>query len=670
MDFYYPYSFIRTPDRAAILDKPFAGDRDPSLSESQEDHSRYWPERYTGEIPVRLRTETPLFLTDPKSERKVEGANDHFSYDCLSEIPATALKGMLSSAYETITNSRYRVFSEKQHGKRLGYRSLARANLVPGRVLEEGGKWYVTLFKGTSEIGEDGAAEDGVLYAAWLPAYSDKMSAREDAGCGKLRHGEWYENVTLALCDHGRFKFWSVEEIGGVQLHKITDRASYCGREMTVSGYVVKTGRIFQNKHDERFFFNTCKPGKETRLELTDDIREAYEDLIADYIRVHEGGANPPNNARKSVLGEHTRENSRLAKLRDGHFVYVKLNRSGDVVKGLYPVQISRELNGLAPWDCLDESLRPAESMNQLSPADRLFGWVSQGGRGAWKGKVRISAGRYAGEGSPVEHFGGEDGRPLAILGGPKPAQARFYLGGATGRPQKDGQSKEEAGYAKGKVKRLRGRKVYLHHKNFSETAVFPPDMARGSQNRSIRGWIPAGKEFGFTLRFENLTGLELGALFLLLSNLKTPSYRFRLGYAKPLGLGSIVMSINAAEMRIFKGETMRERYKVIGNADLQPVSPDECERLAGRFLKNMDKYYPEEAKSADSLINGALKAGCGVDGKIAYSLIDGHPELPSFQWFSENEKERTGKKLSLPSVGRPLQSYPLQEKKTGGYRR
>ena len=668
MDFYYPYSFTRTPDRKAVLNELFVGDRDPSLPESRENHSRYWPDRYTGEIPVKLRTETPLFITDPESRREVKGVKDHFSYDCLAGIPATALKGMLSSAYETVTNSRYRVFSRKQHEKRLGYRSLARANLVPGRVSEEGGKWYVTLFSGTAEIGGDGMA-DGPLYAAWLPAYS-RGNIREDAEVGHLRSGGWYENVTLALCDHGRFQFWSVEEIDGVRLHKITDRADYCGRKMVASGYVVKTGKIFQNKHDERFFFNTCKPGKEIRFELTDDIRESYEALIADYMRVHEGGANQPNNPNRSVLGEHTREKSKLRELKDGHFVYVKVEKGK--MKGLYPVQISRELNGLAPWDCLDKSLRPAESMSQLSPADRLFGWVAQEGKGAWKGKIRISCGRYTGGGSPVEHFGGENGKAMAILGNPKPAQARFYLGGETGRPQKEGQPKEEVGYVKGKIKKLRGRKVYLHHKNFSEAFVFPQDMPQSNQNRSIRGWIPAGKEFAFTLKFENLTGLELGAMFLLLTNIHQ-SYRFRLGYAKPLGLGSVTLNADTARMKVFKGDAMKERYKSLVGAAPQFVPPDECKRLADRFLKNMDRYYPEEAKCADSLINGILKAGAGIDGRIAYSVIDGHPELPSFQWFAENEKERTGKKISLPGVGRPLQSYPLQERnnpRTGGYRR
>ena len=53
---------------------------------------------------------------------------------------------------------------------------------------------------------------------------------------------------------------------------------------------------------------------------------------------------------------------------------------------------------------------------------------------------------------------------PLAILGQPKPQQARFYLGNADGHAQPDGAPKEEVAYKAGK--RLRGRKVYPHHRN------------------------------------------------------------------------------------------------------------------------------------------------------------------------------------------------------------
>ena len=606
--FHNPYNFVRTPDRTEkVLKDPFMGDHDPSKPEYRENHSRYWSERYTGVIPVRLRTQTPLFITNPETKR--EEANEHYIYDCLEYIPATALKGMLSSAYEIITNSRYRVFGKRQHEKRLGYRSPARANLVPGRVSCSDGNWSVTLFTGTSKIRSDGSA-DGPLYAAWLPCY---RKGTEDA-CPRLHHGAEYENVQLRQYDHGNFKFWSVAEIDGLALESITHKATATAEEKVVRGYVVKSGKIFDRKHDERFFFNADTP---ISLPLSHANIKAYEDLIADYQRVHKDGANPPIGGR-SVQGLHIRDKGQLV-LSDGRFVYVKTD--GRTVSALYPVQISRELNEKAPWDFLDDSLKPAETIDRLSPADRLFGWVAQGatrGPGAWRGKVLIGDGVYVPKPqedrpSPVQRFDGP--LPFSILGAPKPAQARFYLGDERGAPQPDGRPKQATGYA-GDKKKLRGRKVYLHHTlahlskegkadywdehKGAGMSVLPEyrqpagEKQCSSQNRSITGWIPKGTDFRFDVKVENLTREELGALLALL-NLE--QHYFRLGFAKPLGLGSVALSIqwNGEEPLPFMiGEDFRDRYRRLDGPapSTRGLAKGQVQATIQHYQKNVVRLY------------------------------------------------------------------------------
>ena len=427
--FHNPYNFVRTPDRTeGVLRDPFAGDHDPSDPKYQENHSRYWAERYTGVIPVRLRTQTPLFITSPETRRPIENVTDHYIYDCLEYIPATALKGMLSSAYEIVTNSRYRVFG-KQNFTQLKYR-------------------------------------DG----------------------------------------------WD---------------------------------------------------------------------------------------------------------------------------KKTYPC---------SPADCLPDSLHPAKTIEQLSPADRLFGWVEQEGKRAWRGKLRFSDAIYEGAGKPVEGFSEKDGKPLKILGAPKPAQARFYLGDGSGEPQKDGQSKEEAGYKNGK--KLRGRKVYLHHRNFSPPSVFA--QKRDKQNRSITGWIPAEKEFSFSIRFENLTGEELGGLLTLLglSGPEHPCY-FRLGYGKPLGLGSVELTADVRKTVISSGDEMAERYKTLkGQASLP--AKKKLQEFVDLFLNAMN--------GRNSSLNDFIRAGKGVDGTIAYGVIEDRSDAPIYEWFVANER---GAKRSLPPIGETLPSYP-----------
>ena len=596
MAFHNPYNFVRTPVRdKLVLNSYFAGDYDPSQPEYEENFSRYWADRYTGEISVKLRTVTPLFITAPKSNNDNRNINDHCIYDCAKEIPATALKGMMSSAYEIITNSRYRVFSENQHSKRFGFRYNANASLVPGRINFSDGKFSVTLFTGTSSIGDNKPI--GPLYAAWLPLY------RKEQTVEGLENGMYLENVELGLhnYDGGRFKLWSVERIGDLNFCPISRNISRDADEkIVVNGYVVISGKTINRKHDERFFFNYSE-NNPIVLPISDLVKKRYEDLIADYQNIHEKEPNPSING--IIFGRHITDTSML-ELKAGDFVYVKTNRIS--VEAIYPVQISRELNEASVWECLDDSLKPADDIAKLSPADRLFGWTKQSGIGSWKGKIQISSGKPYDE-DPVERFAAP--LTLSILGEPKPSQARFYLGKRDGTPQKNGIPKENTSYTKNK--HIRGRKVYLHHtlhylgkervqywKPFMEDGIrreYKLSSEQTNQNRSITGWIPPEKDFCFKIRVENLTSEELGAILILLKQ----DCCFRLGYGKALGLGSVKLSING-DIAIANGEELAERYKNLLSNFKYKLTEQECMKCIKLYQKAMSRVYNNNFKDMD----------------------------------------------------------------------
>ena len=121
--------------------------------------------------------------------------------------------------------------------------------------------------------------------------------------------------------------------------------------------------------------------------------------------------------------------------LKAGDMVYArcKFNNYGEVseIEDLFPVMISRELYDASPEALLDESLRPAMTICQLSPADRLFGWGSQkeareeqnedpNTPKSYKSRVRVVC-----DDGPrpeiVQRFDGGGSLPLTILGQPKP---------------------------------------------------------------------------------------------------------------------------------------------------------------------------------------------------------------------------------------------------------
>ncbi|MDR1510442.1 MAG: TIGR03986 family CRISPR-associated RAMP protein, partial [Synergistaceae bacterium] len=645
MAFHNPYNFVPTCDRSQILSDPFAGDHDPSAKGSKEDHSRYHEERYTGTIPVVLRTRTPLFITDPSSKTLLagtDGENDaHYRYDTLDYIPATALKGMISSAYEAITNSRYRVFSKRQHAKKLGMRGTHDPGLVPGRVERlPNGDFNVELFTGTTALG---GAHPAPLYAAWLPMYTSSLHSHRDDLDGIFLTG-----VTIERYQHRNFEFWSVTQIPAipgvtdapVDLNPITHNAHPVDgvAPRTVDGYMVVSGKLFNRKHDERFFFNDPAVGhKATPIVIAkdNDLIKNYENLVLNYQSVHERGANPPMSGVEQ--GRHITDPNRI-KLTGGTFVYLKMSGTRTIT-AIYPVQISRELYEKSPWDCVYESILPSADMSELSPADRLFGWVNQNGKGAWKGKIRISDGIFHATeevSNPTEQF---EPLPLAILGNPKPAQARFYLGDDQGAPQRCGINKADASYRGNK--KLRGRKVYLYQlysDNYwnaeQALAAYPEDreyimndqddtgnklQQLSGQNRSISSWIPPEREFRFDMRVENLTREELGALLQLLAMTTANQERcFKLGFAKPLGLGSVTLKLDLADndpLPVYTGEQRASGYR--GFSGLQTgIARSDRRGLINAYKKSMVDVYgirPNAAPPAipDSWRNSSFGKKC-----------------------------------------------------------
>ena len=106
--FHNPYTFVPTPPRGHIKRGKFAGDFNPL--KKNLNHSSLQPKLWTGYIPIKLRTVTPLVLPDAGGEER--SSKEHQKYNVLDRIPESSLRGMLRSAYEVVTNSRYGRFSK------------------------------------------------------------------------------------------------------------------------------------------------------------------------------------------------------------------------------------------------------------------------------------------------------------------------------------------------------------------------------------------------------------------------------------------------------------------------------------------------------------------------------------------------------------------------------
>ncbi len=730
-EFVNPYNFVPAPDRKELKEE--LGDQDPRHTRG---HHRAGPELYSGRLRVRLDVETPLLVADAARAEEFQEAQGHRIYP-VREDPAhpdkpylapTSIKGMLRAAYEAVTDSRLGVFEGHDH--RLGYRMNARdaLHLVPARVtFEKNGDhstMRIQLLPGDTRINRDGRPAENLMYAAWVPKYekrgkaSDRPPARAvdfSTPGGQAGHRD---KVTawIQRWDRRPFKYWrvlSMEPAGTRPANAPVPRPE--GRHQPdrtsaprlVDGWLCMTNKNIDNKHDERLFFVSKGHPQAAMLDITPtptearELRDAWESLITDYRTIHKEEievkhAKAPPALRRSEWSRHITEGSK-ATLRDGELCYARVEQvhGSFRVKMLYPVMIAREVFHVSPAELLPKSLHPPTGYAQLSPADRVFGWVNQAGEGAYRGHLRIGPVRWQ-DATVIERFR-HPGVPLAILGQPKPQQARFYVAQSPkGEAQPDGHPKAEVVYEEGKG--LRGRKVYPHHKGLPDGYWSNPEEPRTSrrigeryqeyrrppnpeskqnatperddQNRSILGWVRPGSSCWFDITVTNLSGVELGALLWLL-DLDEGQYH-RLGGGKPLGFGSVRLSVdwNASEMG--RGDAWRTNYLSLLPGPLPDVKAQEDRALEDYRTAVEASFGPFERVP---FIRAFRAAARGFDKPVHYPRhrqprsrgpVPPHGQGENFRWFTANERPHPPHWYCLGDLAEGDPGLPYLEDKQG----
>ena len=671
-DFHNPYNFVPAVPRQKVSGE--LGDHQPV------GHQKFHADRFSGVIHVKLTPHTPVLL--PDAARAVDVGQDHKSYPVRVDakgrpyIPPTSIKGMLRSAYEAVTNSRLAVFggteaSESQnatgHGSRLAFRRPAQVEVVPVRIEEVAAQSLSIRF----------------LKSLWmkspakLPRYLERA---RDARKGEQEAALRYPDKSFpAQGDHVWVK---VDQKGRVST--IEKASARKGQFDELEGWVLITEPNFSSKRNERVFVVSEKDQIQNyHASEATRLQHLWTELIEDYQRTHVKDLKQRKDRHQKptdYLGDSPGQtawsrqvwDSEYAKLKTGTLCYARMQ--GGKIIGLYPVAISRDLFAASPLSLLDASLRPATAMSELSPAERVFGWVNQRGQGAYRGNLRVTP-VVCESSDAIESFG-VPGVPLAILGQPKPQQSRFYVAQtSTGEAQKPGRSKEEAGYSPGKG--LRGRKVYPHHRNlpagywkdattdrtqqasnghFQEYRRPDSDKVRDNQNRSMQGWVKEGIAFTFDLHVTNLSRVELGALLWLLS-LPDEHYH-RLGGGKPLGFGSVRLEI--ASSQLHDGHGWKEFYTTL--EDITPPAADHAE-LIREFQEAVRTSYGSPTSFDEvSFVAAYLKMATGhADTRPTHyprarqlgqgGLVPPHPEGLAYEWFVTNEREsknNNGPKVSL----------------------
>jgi hypothetical protein len=315
---------------------------------------------------------------------------------------------------------------------------------------------------------------------------------------------------------------------------------------------------------------------------------------------------------------------------------------------------------------------RPAPAIGWLSPADRLFGWVSPAG-----GRQRVAS--YRGQLRPMGLALAEPAEPevlpepvvLAVLSGPKPSYARFYLGDEQGEPLAEGGDRAACDYGADPAWRLRGRKVYPHQR------CQPDDWDRGdaafraapptpvAANQTLTSWVPIGTRWQWTVEVTNAEPAVLGALLWVLA--RPAGEHLKVGGGKPFGFGSVHASLDYPQSTVWAGAD-RQAALAAGRphrpAALTGADDDRVAEPVAAFGSAVEGAYEspleEVAFVADWL---AASRGQG-ELPVHYPRPDPHNrEVAGHRWFRQNEG-RGGRGLALPAMLEPLPYDPRDRRR------
>ncbi len=521
-------------------------------------HDRYLG--LTGRIKCTLEAVTPLFISDSHEVRTHQ--NDHRSYeffklDGKAALAASSLRGMVRNLLEAASNSCVSQLADSKLSHRLDPKVAL--SLVPARLEQNsGGGWQLRLLTGTSSL-RIGEPPGDLQYAAWLMRYrpiresfstkgNTPYSRRSIVNLNGFHHGSrcW---ALLERLQHprGNFHFWNVRQIS----HERPEG------ELAVSGtwaegYLHINNQNIENKHDERFFFHKDGVDNAPIIPLASGehrrIPEGYSALITDYQERHAKAVekrkrpHEPNNDEPAYSRFILQKD---AELRNGELVYAMVSGTParPVAEYLVPVAMPRVFYNRSVADLLPAGApRACTNPDKLCLACRLFGWVhgeppKDLERSAYAGRVNFSHGT-------LQHDAGRlPPTSLAILSSPKPTTTRFYLKPENGAVPQQWSLPE--GYDGRAV--LRGRKLYRNHGKAVEEEYSRAGGVCNDQNRTVRDAMKPGARFEFDIRFVNLAPVELGALLWTLQMDGKSCHR--LGFGKPLGFGSVSLSVSAVEL-------------------------------------------------------------------------------------------------------------------------
>lgn len=642
-------------------------------------HDRYVG--LSGRITCKVDAITSLFVSDSHAVKEKSSHRTYrfFQYCGQPVLPASSLRGMIRSVFEAVTNSCYVAF-QKDEPYSLEYRGSRAPKMIPARVVDLDGRGaHLELLDCTVNspvnisVGSTVVTAGAVLRAYPPCVFNQGTKQPFNQAQSQLPPGAYDGMRVAALVTRqpekhrsDRFRaFYVTKVVPKAQHQSLTEDEQH----VKVFGWLHLTGPNIENKHDERLFFRwddkqpepprldeitlacLCECSSEVIKEYNHHLKEYWERQQKKVVEL--GNQRWPNSTNGVPHPSTFVEKDRVMKI--GDLVYVRHDKQG-VVTLLRSVSIPRIRYKYLRQDFLQEHLKHCQNYNELCPACRVFGWVREGAKGistddqtAYAGRVRFSHGKIK------EEWQAEEEITLAILSTPKPTTTSFYLVNPKGHPDPAVTYDTDGA-------RLRGRKVYRHHGQISFAEC--KSNNKSDQNRTIKGVLNPRTTFTFAVDFENLAQLELGALLYALE--MEEGMVHRLGFAKPLGFGSV--KVTAEKVEIIDWE--KRLQSITPNAGWQCKDRKKISELKHNFINEMVMFYSDEFNKVLADLRALLGAPSGLPIHYPRPKMSLDPENhPQYEWFVGNKKrnEKRGKgKIPDPvalSLAKDDAGLPLIEK-------
>lgn len=523
-----PYNFIQLPEQVIAAENAGdlcvhnALDTDPHLVRQDSYHAR----RHTGQITATLRAVSPIYTRtglSPEEFAAISGKSfsdlsvaekqryaEFFQLNGVPTLPGSSLRGMLRTLIEIVTQSKltrvmrdglvYRAVGDTSS---LGIKYRARLmredqknHFTPimqaGYIQKQGNQWSILPAKnvgGTTfcRIKIDRIPKNGLRkWGSSYNAYEIWVKPSDPA----------YQAIR-----GGFIHIWFSEELES----SATDKNGFQKAALCLSGKMNK-------KRHEMIVFEPDQSA--VPIPIDDEMLFSYREQVS--------------KEQRRILG-----NDGVLVHNQPVFYLVedeKLVFFGHTFLFRIPYLD-------APLDFVSPDLRdPAIT----DIAEAMFGYVSKE-KQAYAGRVFVDDAALVEEQRGTNVWLDLQGQPYLvpqILGSPKPTTFQHYLV----QPQEN--RRELKHYASTPVTEtvIRGHKLYWHKGVVAANAIQHPDISPGNEATQHTGMRPVKPDtrFALSIRFENLSDVELGALLWLVQLASDNRYALKLGMGKPLGLGSV----------------------------------------------------------------------------------------------------------------------------------